>query len=536
LHCLSNFSFLRGASHPEELVARARELGYSALAITDECSVSGVVRAHLETKQCGLALIVGSELRLADDLKVVVLATSREGYAQLCGLITRGRRAAQKGTYHLERSDLARVELEECLALWLPGTTPDPGEAEFLRACFPGRLWIAVELLLGPDDANRLATLRKLGREMDLPLAAAGDVHMHRRGRRALQDTLTAIRLNAPLQWLGTKLFPNGERHLRPRERLAAIYPPRLLEETVAIAEHCDFSLDELRYEYPEELVPAGQTPGSWLRHLTEQGVQQHWPSGIPEQVQRQIDHELALIAELGYEPYFLTVHDIVDFARQRGILYQGRGSAANSAVCYSLGITAVDPARANLLFERFISRERAEPPDIDVDFEHERREEVIQYIYRKYGRHRAALAATVITYRARSAVRDVGKALGFGPDQVERLAKSVQWWDRDRLHSEAVAKLGVGADHPRLRQLLVLVEEILGFPRHLSQHVGGFVIAQDHLARLVPVENAAMPERTVIQWEKDDLEALGLLKVDILALGMLSAIRRALDHLSSYT
>ena len=536
LHCLSNFSFLRGASHPEELVTRAHNLGYAGLAITDECSLSGVVRAHREAARCGLLLIIGSELRLVDGLRLVVLATSREGYAGLSALITRGRRAAAKGCYRLERRDLSRTRLDECLALWLPDAGPDREQGVFLKTCFPGRLWIAVELLLGPDDGARLELLRQTGRQLDLPLAAAGDVHMHRRGRRALQDTLTAIRLGKPLQRLGTALFPNGERHLRSRKRLAGIYPSELLDETVRIAERCRFSLDELRYEYPRELVPAGHAPISWLRTLTEKGAEKRWSEGVPEKVRRQLEHELVLIEELHYEPYFLTVHDIVAFARGRGILCQGRGSAANSAVCYCLGITEVDPARMNLLFERFISRERNEPPDIDVDFEHERREEVIQYIYRKYGRRRAALAATVITYRPRSAVRDVGKALGFSPDQVDYLAKSIQWWDRTLVCDEAVRKLGIDSDHPRLRQLLVLVEEILGFPRHLSQHVGGFVIARDDLSRLAPVENAAMPERTVIQWEKDDLEALGLLKVDILGLGMLSAIRRALAYLSSYT
>ncbi|HSH41044.1 MAG TPA: error-prone DNA polymerase [Arenicellales bacterium] len=536
LHCLSNFTFLRGASRPEELVARAQELGYSALALTDECSVAGVVRAHMEAKRLGLRLIIGSELRLDDGPALVVLATSREGYAQLSALVTRGRRAAGKGGYRLTREDLAEADLDGCLALWLPGMPPDAGEGAFLAGCFPDRLWIAVELLLAPDDADRLEALRETGRRLKLPLVAAGDVHMHRRGRRALQDTLTAIRLKTPLQRLGTALFANGERHLRSRQRLAAIYPPDLLAETTAVAGRCDFSLDELRYEYPDELVPAGHSPISWLRSLAEGGAAQRWPEGVPEKVRRQLDHELALIEDLRYEPYFLTVHDIVAFARGRGILCQGRGSAANSAVCYCLGITEVDPARMNLLFERFISRERDEPPDIDVDFEHERREEVIQYIYRKYGRERAALAATVITYQPRSAVRDVGKALGFSPDQVDWLAKSIQWWDRELLQNEAVSKLGIAPGHPRLKQLLALTEEILGFPRHLSQHVGGFVIARDALSRLVPVENAAMAERTVIQWEKDDLEALGLLKVDVLGLGMLSAIRRALDCLSAQT
>jgi len=366
-----------------------------------------------------------------------------------------------------------------------------------------------------------------------LPLAAAGDVHMHVRARRRLQDTLTAIRLGVPLSRAGHALFPNGERHLRPRPRLARIHPPKLLAESVRIAERCRFSLEELRYAYPEELVPPGHTPASWLRHLTREGMARRWPGGGPMKVRRLVARELALIAELKYEPFFLTVHDVVRFARERGILCQGRGSAANSAVCYSLGITEVDPARMEVLFERFLSRERGEPPDIDVDFEHERREEVIQHIYGKYGRDRAALAATVITYRPRSAVRDVGKALGLSEDQVDRLAKSMAWWDGNAVRPERFHEAGLDPRAPVTARLVKLVAAIQGFPRHLSQHVGGFVISRGPLDRLVPIENAAMPERTVIQWDKDDLEALGLLKVDVLALGMLTAIRKALGLVS---
>ena len=549
LHCLTNYTFLRGASHPEELVERARQLGYRALAITDECSVSGVVRAHMKVKEWHteegaeadpMQLIIGSEFTLEDGVTLVLLAMNREGYGQLCELITTARRAADKGTYRLCREDLSAPGLDHCIGLWCPPAQPDYGElletGGWLQQCLAHRLWIAVELLMCHDDGSRLLQLQALSRRLNVPLCASGDVHMHRRHRRALQDTLTAIRLNQPLHQAGYALYANGERHLRPRHRLTRMYAPELLAATCEIASQCRFSLDELRYEYPRELVPEGYRAIDWLRRLTEQGMRRRWPQGTPNKVSKLVEHELALVAELGYEPYFLTVYDIVAFAREQGILCQGRGSAANSAICYCLGITEVDPARMNLLFERFISRERNEPPDIDVDFEHERREEVIQYIYRKYGRSRAALAATIITYKPRSAIRDVGKALGLDLDQVDRLAKSVYWWDRDFLQEQAVEKLGFSADNTKLKLLVALVSELIGFPRHLSQHVGGFVISAGELSRLVPIENAAMPERTVIQWEKDDLEALGLLKVDVLGLGMLTAIRKALSYISAYS
>ncbi len=532
LHCLTNFSFLRGASHPEELVARAAALGYAALAITDECSVAGVVRAHVAAKEHGLKLLLGAELRLADGPKLVLLATDRAGYGNLCELITAGRRRADKGSYRLTRADLDGG-LAGCLALLIPSPIPhsrSPGEAVWLAERFPGRAWVAAELHCGPDDRARLAGLRELARAADVPLVAAGDVHMHLRSRRRLQDVLTAVRLGKPVHECGHALFPNGERHLRLRMRLAQAYPPELLAETLRVAERCGFALGELRYEYPEELVPEGETPTTWLAKLVAEGLAWRFPAGAPDHVRRLVEHELRLIAELAYEAYFLTVHDIVRFARARGILCQGRGSAANSAVCYALGVTEVDPARMAMLFERFISRERNEPPDIDVDFEHQRREEVIQYVYAKYGRDRAAIAATVITYRPKSAIRDVGKALGLELAQIDQLAKSRAWWDHWRIEPEKLAADGFDAASPKIRQLCELVNALVGFPRHLSQHVGGFVIARDRLSRLVPIENAAMPERSVIQWDKDDLDALGLLKVDVLALGMLSAIRRALD------
>ena len=538
LHCISNFSFLRGASHPEELVARAREEGYAALAITDECSLAGVVRAHIEAKKCGLKLVIGSEFRLDDGLRLVLLATDRESYGNLAALITRGRRSAVKGSYRLSRADLGDG-IAGCLALWLPGRAPDADEARWLKPRFREALWIAVERLLEADDAARCADLAAIAATLGLPLVAAGDVHMHARGRRALQDTLTAIRLKTTVAQAGGALHPNGERHLRPLATLERIYPASWLAETLVVAARCRFSLDELRYEYPEEIVPADETPAAYLRRLTEEGFARRFPAAVTPpkdraKVRALIERELALIAEKRYEAFFLTVYDIVKFARDNGILCQGRGSAANSAVCYCLGVTEVNPSCTEVLFERFISRERDEPPDIDVDFEHQRREEVIQYIYRKYGRDRAALTATVICYRPRSALRDVGKALGLDLTQVDRLAKAVGWWDGRQALSDRIVDAGLDAESPLMRQLSSLVTSLLGFPRHLSQHTGGFVISRGPLSHLVPTENAAMPERTVIEWDKDDLDALGLLKVDVLALGMLTAIRRALDLLSA--
>jgi error-prone DNA polymerase len=534
LHCLSNFSFLTGASHPEELVERAHALGYAALAITDECSLAGVVRAHLAAKACGLPLVVGSEIALADGPRLVLLAEDREGYGNLSELITAGRRRAAKGEYRLGRTDLAHG-LPHCTALWLAGDDSDTDEGAWLAGRFPGRCWVAVELHRTGGDRRRLAHRRALAQRTGLPLVATGGVLMHAAGRQPLQDVLTAIRLGVPVAEAGLALQPNAERHLRPLEALARFYPADLLAETLVVAARCRFSLDELRYEYPDELVPAGETPTSHLRALTEQGRRTRWPAGAPAKVSQLVEHELALIAELRYEPYFLTVHDIVRFARSRGILCQGRGSAANSAVCYCLGITEVDPARMEMLFERFLSKERNEPPDIDVDFEHRRREEVIQYVYAKYGRHRAALAATVIGYRPKSAVRDVGKAMGLDPDQIDRLAKGLAWWDGQAIAPERLREAGLDPDNPRVALVTRLVHSLLGFPRHLSQHVGGFVIARDRLSRLVPIENAAMPERTVIQWDKDDLDALGLLKVDCLALGMLTAIHQAFDLVNGW-
>ncbi|HUF73136.1 MAG TPA: error-prone DNA polymerase, partial [Gammaproteobacteria bacterium] len=537
LHCLSNFTFLRGASHPEELVERAAGLGYSALALTDECSLAGIVRAHTAAKGLKLKLIVGAELRLSDGLKLVVLAPNREAYGDLSALISVGRRNAAKGGYRLSRGDLERhLEESGCLVLWLPREPPDPDDGLWLKARFDGRLWLAVELFSSGRDDHVLADSLAAADALGLRAVAGGDVHMHEPSRRMLQDTLTAIRLGKSVADLSHALYPNAERALRPIGRLDEIYPRGLLDETLAIAERIDFSLTELRYEYPSEIVPDGLDAATHLRELTEAGARWRWPGGVIPKVSRQIEHELTLIAELHYEPYFLTVHDIVRFARSEGILCQGRGSAANSAVCFCLGITEVDPARMEMLMERFISKERNEPPDIDVDFEHERREEVIQYIYEKYSRERAALAATVITYRPRSAIRDVGKALGLTLDQVDALAKSLQWWDDAALAGTRFLEIGLDPEGLKARQLFALVETLIGFPRHLSQHVGGFVISAGPLGRLVPIENAAMPDRTVIQWDKGDLDELGFLKIDVLGLGMLSAIRKSLELIESYS
>ncbi len=536
LHVISNFTFLRGASHPEELVKQAHEFGYCAIAITDECSLSGVVRAHVAAKACGIKLIVGSEFTLADGLRCVVLTTDRGSYGRLSRLITHARRNADKGTYKLNRMEFEALCPEGCIVLWLVNESSQIEDGVWLARLFPQHVWIAVTRLLLGNEKNYLEHTEKLSTACNLPRVACGSVHLHHPGRRALQDTLTAIRLNKPLNELGFDLFPNGERYLKSRQRLSKLYSPELLEQSVYIASLCNFNLDELRYEYPREIVPSGYTPASWLRRLTEQGMQRRWPDGASDKIKKQIEHELKLITELKYEPYFLTIYDVVRFARSQNILCQGRGSAANSAVCYCLGITEVNPSMVELLFERFISRERDEPPDIDVDFEHERREEVIQYIYRRYGRERTALAATVVTYKLRSAIRDVGKALGFSLEQVDRLSKSIQWWDSTQQLISQLEENGFDHKNPKIGKLFTLVGEIFHFPRHLSQHVGGFVITQGNLSELAPIENAAMPDRTVIQWEKNDLESLGLLKVDVLSLGMLTAIRKCFDLIEGYS
>ena len=534
LHCLSNFSFQRGASSAQELFERAARLGYRALAITDECTLAGVVRAWQASKDSGVPLIVGSEMPIEDGPRLVLLAENLTGYQALSRLITLARRRAEKGRYRLLAEDLAE-STEGLLAIWLAGD--DAPHAPWLHERFADRLWLGIELHRGPDDAAHLQRQLHLAEACGLPAVACGDVHMHARGRRALQDCMTAIRHHLPVAEAGAHLFSNGERHLRRREELAELYPPQLLAETLRIAERCTFDLGQLRYQYPHELVPTDHDATSWLRKLVEDGARWRWPEGVPEKARALIEHELGLIAELQYESYFLTVHDIVRWARGQHILCQGRGSAANSTVCFALGITELDPARTGtrMLFERFMSRERNEPPDIDVDFEHERREEVIQYIFRRYGRERAALTAVVSSYHGAGAVRDVAKALGLPPDQVNALADCCGRWSDKPPDDERLAEAGFDPGNPLLRRVLVLTGELIGFPRHLSQHPGGFVISEQPLSTLVPVENAAMAGRTVIQWDKDDLDLLGLLKVDVLALGMLSALHRCFDLIERY-
>jgi error-prone DNA polymerase len=535
LRCTSNFTFLKGASWPEELVERAKKLRYAALAITDECSLAGVVRAHVAAKEHKLKLIIGSQFAVQCEtpFTLVVLACNANGYANLCQFITKLRRASEKGTYRLDLEDIIKAELLDCVVLASPDRASTPEQlltlSRWLLTNFLGRCWLAVELHRHIDDEMWLHKLRQASELTAIPLVASGDAHMHVRSRKPLQDVLTAVRVGRPLTECGLNLQPNAERHLRTKLRLSQRYPAELMAETIKVSERCHFSLDELAYQYPAEVVPENQTPASHLRQITYEGAGRRWPNGMPAKVQAQIEHELELIAEMKYEHYFLTVADIVRFARSQHILCQGRGSAANSVVCYCIGVTEVDPARMSVLFERFISKERGEPPDIDIDFEHQRREEVIQYLYGKYGRERAALTAVVISYRPRSAIRDVGKALGLDADLIDAMAKNMMWWDRT-MAAERLAEAGLDVSSLAAKQLLALTEQLLGFPRHLSQHPGGFVLTKGPLSRMVPIENAAMEDRTIIQWDKDDIDALGLLKVDVLALGMLSAIRRCLE------
>ena len=561
LHCLSNFSFQRGASQPEELVERAAALGYAALAITDECSVAGVVRAHVQAKASGLKLLLGAEFVVplesvvrsgsAPSFTVVVLAHNLQGWGNLCQFITAARRAAPKGQYQVgwtgaHYQDLwAQLTDCEILLVFPDAINIEAAYSISTRAIglFPSNVWLVAELRLGLDDGLRRVRLQQLAQCTGLPLVAAGNVRMHVRSRKPLHDVLTAVRLGQPVAQCGVALQPNAERHLRARARLAALYPALWLANTLVIADKCSFDLKEIAFQYPMEALLPGATPAQTLRHHCEEGARERYPQGVPAEVLPMVEHELALIADLKYEMYFLTVHDIVRFARSQGILCQGRGSAANSVVCYCLHVTEVDPMKGHMMFERFVSRERNEPPDIDVDFEHQRREEVIQYIYTKYGRERAAIAATVISYRPRSALRDVGHALEIPEELIVALSKEHPgMYDREvlveRLQS-AIEKVAASAhstwakpefpSEERLQQWLALAIQLQRFPRHLSQHVGGFVLTQGPLTRLVPVENAAMPNRSIIQWDKDDLDAVGLMKVDVLALGMLSAIRRCL-------
>ncbi|HEV8688803.1 MAG TPA: error-prone DNA polymerase [Ideonella sp.] len=594
LHCRSSFSFLTGASQPAELVQRAHALGYRALALTDECSLAGIVRAYEAAKELEFHLIVGAEMRLAaeppqrllrprvfssgakseevpgaepasahqllphphrptgDGVRLLVFAQTRRGYSHLSKWISLARRRADKGSHVAYAADVEGraadapelAGLSECLALLVvdgpqaeDGSVATPrfetvfAQAMWLKTWFgPDRAGLALALRHRRFDDERVTIARRVAQLSGLPILATGDVLMHSRSRKPLQDVLTATRLRCTVAQAGARLESNGEAHLRSRRRLAELYEPAWLQAAVELAGRCTFSLKELAYEYPQEIVPEGHTPTSWLRALTEQGVRRRYPAGEPASVREQVEKELALIQQLSYEPFFLTVEDLVRWAREQGILCQGRGSAANSTVCYCLGVTEVDPTRTQLLFERFVSAERKEPPDIDLDFEHQRREEVIQYIYRKYGRHRAAMTGVVISYRNRSALRDVGRALGFDLDRIEAVTKQQHWWDEHgRFDPQQLREHGFDPEAPLVKLWAALATQLRGFPRHLSQHPGGFLIASEDVSCLVPVENATMDGRTVIQWDKDDLDTLKLIKVDVLALGMLSAIRRGL-------
>jgi error-prone DNA polymerase len=528
LHAKSNFSFLEGASHPEELVQRAAELGYAAIAVTDRNSLAGIVRAHVAAKEHGLKLVVGAEITPEDAPRVILWPIDRAAYGRLARLITRGRRRAEKGACRLTLDDIA-AHSEGLLAGIVPSDPTTDSLVGRYREIFSDRSCLLAELHHRGNDQERLDQLVAMAHRAGVPLVAAGDVHFHAPQRQPLSDVLTAVRHGCTVAMAGERLFPNAQRYLRSPQEMARLFAryPEALARAVEIARQTTFSLDELRYEYPEELAPAGQTPMEYLARLAWEGAGNRYPDGMPDKVRGLIEYELQLIEELHYEAYFLTVWDLVVFARNRGILCQGRGSAANSAVCYCLGVTSVDPDRMDLLFERFISRERNEAPDIDVDFEHERREEVLQYLYQKYGRERAGMTAEVITYRPRSAVRDVGGALGIPADQIDRLAKRLEHFRTEPDIPLRCREAGIDIQSTAARQLIELVGQLVGFPRHLSQHTGGMVMTRGPLCELVPIENAAMPERTVIQWNKDDLDELGILKVDCLALGMLTAIRK---------
>ncbi|HET7191393.1 MAG TPA: error-prone DNA polymerase [Pseudolabrys sp.] len=527
----SNFSFLRGASHPEELMVQAAHAGLAGLGLCDRNSVAGVVRAHLAKREQNLALRYhpGARLVFADGTPdILAYPRHRAGWGRLTRLLTLGNLRAKKGDCTLYLDDL----LAHIFGLDLIAMGGDAGLLRRLREAAPDRVHLAASMLYRGRDRTRLARIKEIAREAQVPLIAVNDVLYHHPDRRPLADVLTCIREKIAIDRAGRKLAANAERYLKPPQEMLRLFrdTPEAIEETAALSEVLSFSLDELRYEYPDEQVEGFTNAQDALTHLTYEGAIHRYPHGIPEKVRANLEHELKLIAQLQYAPYFLTVHDIVRFARSQGILCQGRGSAANSAVCFCLGVTEVDPDRADLLFERFISPERREPPDIDVDFEHERREEVIQYIYGKYGRERAGIAATVISYRGRSAIREVGKAFGLSEDTIGALSSSIWGGGGGAVSKDAVARTGLDPQSRHMRQIIALAHEITGFPRHLSQHVGGFVITRSRLDEVMPIGNAAMDDRTFVEWDKDDLDALGILKIDVLGLGMLSCLRKALD------
>ena len=538
LDVTTNFSFLRGASSPVEMVLRASELGMHAIAITDHNSLAGVVRAHEEAKEAKMKLLIGARLTLVDSPDVLIWAPDRQSYASLCRLLTLGKRRAAKGECQLSLADLIEHISGLHAAIVPPKLRNDAMVqtiSQLQHAMPADRLSLVVQNLFDGDDESRLASLDELSRTSNIALVATNAVHYHDPSRRQLQDILTCIRHGCSISEAGYRLFPNGERYLKSPEMMQQMFAkyPAAIERTIHIADQCTFSLDELRYEYPNELVPAGKSTIEHLTQLTWTGAASRYPDGVPESVRDRIEHELKLIDQLQYGAYFLTVHDLVLFARSRHILCQGRGSAANSAVCYCLGVTSVDPARADLLFERFVSAARNEPPDIDVDFEHERREEVIQYVYEKYGRDRAGMTGVVTTYRGRSAVRDIGKALGLGLDLVDQMARKLDGWNRGTVSRDQMLELGLNPDDQSVQNVIGLTQQLLGFPRHLSQHVGGLVMTRGLLCELVPIENATMEGRTVIEWDKNDIDALGILKVDVLALGMLTCISKCIAMLN---
>ena len=542
----TNFSFLRGASHPQEMVATAAELKLAAIGIADRNSFAGVVRAYDEwKKRKSIKLLVGTRLVTIDGFEVLAYPTDRQAYGRLCRLLTQGNLKAKKGECHLAFEEILAASEGQILIALPPQTLSDvfTERLSALARAAPGRTFLAGVHYHRGDEPRRLGFLAELGERLNAPLVAVNDVSYHVPERRPLADVLTCIREKCTIAEAGLKLSVNAERHLKPAAEMARLFAgfPDAIARTVKIAEACRFSLGELTYEYPDEPVPEGKTAQQHLADLTWAGAQERYPrdqypDGIPADVAKRLQEELALIAKLDYARYFLTVHDVVAFARrqQKEILCQGRGSAANSAVCYCLGITSVDPDKSNLLFARFISENRGEPPDIDVDFEHERREEVIQYIYKRYGRDRAAICSTVVHYRSRRAIREVGKALGLTEDVTAALAKTV-WGYGDGLPNEHIRQAGLDPANPAIRQAVELADELIGFPRHLSQHVGGFVLTRAPLDETVPIGNAAMDERTFIEWDKDDIDTLGLMKVDVLALGMLSCLRRGLDLIQQH-
>ncbi len=534
LNCLSNFSFLKGASHPEELIQVAVRNNYYAIALTDECSLSGVVRAYEEAKQHSMKLIVGTAITVFEGTNLVLLANTLTAYKEISRLISLGRSRQAKGDYLIFLKDLMRLRhslvivktIEKDINKKLLGWFKDH---------FSNRLWIGVGNFYGGKDQMLYEEMCVKAKHFGVPMTAIGDVRMHEYGRRFLLDTITAIRHKTTVDEIGIRNFCNAERYLRPLRRIQHLYPRQILEETIKIADQCEFDLSQIHCEYPKKIIPNNHDPTSYLRSLTEKGMRKRWPFEVPPKVRELVEHELTLIKDLGYEGFFLTVENIVSFAKSRGILCQGRGSAANSAVCYCLGVTEVDPSAMEMLFERFISKERDEPPDIDVDFEHERREEVVQYVYSRYGRKYAALASTVVTYKKKSAVRDVGKALGYQSHEIKSLLRDKEFWETEGLKSTLLPIEKDQENVSRLKMFTERVKELIGFPRHLSQHVGGFVISDKEISEMVPTENASMPGRTVIQWDKNDLESMGILKFDCLALGMLTAIRKSFELMERF-